>query len=314
MVENRTETSVLENKQRRIFTIGETVLDILFKNDRAVRSVSGGSMLNVAVSLARLGCNTHLISEISDDLCGNIILRFLKDNNIQTDYISISDDGKTAISIAMLDENNDALYDFYRELPDQRLNISLPDFCESDIVAFGSFFAISEQVREPLLRILRAANKAGSLLFYDPNIRKNHCPISASSQKMIAENIALADVVRGSNEDFLNIFGFNDLDKVYESISLKENRPLFMTCGKAGVRFKNKDLLLHFPSKNIQPISTIGAGDTFNAGVLFGLLQNHIFRNDLSHLTPQQISSIIEQAIDMSCEVCMSEDNYIKKK
>ncbi|MDD4848650.1 MAG: carbohydrate kinase [Bacteroidales bacterium] len=301
----------MENHFRRIFTIGETVLDILFKNDVAIRSIVGGSMLNVAVSLARMGCNTHLISEISNDLCGNLILRFLKNNHIETNSLFISEDGQTAISMALLDKNNDAQYEFYRAFPEKRLSISIPTFTDTDIVAFGSFFAINEAVRKPLLSIVSAAKDAEAIIFYDPNIRQNHCPLSGSALRLIEENIALSDVVRGSNEDFLNIFNTNDLSEVYKSISLNGCRHLLMTCGKEGVWYQNENLQLHLPSKPIQPVSTIGAGDTFNAGFLYGLVQNNIFKNNFTYELQQHISSIIQNSIELSSEVCMSEENYV---
>lgn len=296
---------------RKIFTIGETVLDILFKHNTAYHSTPGGSMLNVAVSLARLGCNTHFISEISNDLCGNLVLHFLQENHISTDYLSISSDGKTPIAIALLDENNDAHYNFYREFPKKRFNISPPQFSENDIVAFGSFFAISKVVRKPLLQIIKAAKNANALIFYDPNIRKNHCPLTSSEFKMVRENIALADVVRGSDEDFFNIFGINDLEEVYQKISANGCNNIFITCGKEGVWFKNDNNNLQIPSKPIQPISTIGAGDTFNAGVLYGLTKHHIFKNNITEQLKYHATDIIKQAIEMSSEVCLSHENYI---
>lgn len=299
---------------RRIFTIGETVLDILFKNGVAIHSVAGGSMLNCAVSLARLQCNTFLISEISNDLCGNIILKFLQENEIQTEHLSISNDGQTAISIALLDHNNDAKYEFYRELPKSRLHIKIPNFSSNDIVAFGSFFAISEEVRKPLMQIITAAKNAGALIFYDPNIRKNHCPLRSTAMKMMEENIALADVMRGSNEDFDNLFNKSDIDDVYRQISNIGCKNLFVTYGKDGAWFKNNDFQLHIPSKPIKPVSTVGAGDTFNAGILYGLTKHNIFKTNITELLKNQVVEIIENASEMAGEVCLSSENYIAKR
>lgn len=298
---------------RRIFTIGESVLDILFKKDIAVHSVTGGSMLNCAVSLARLQCPTYLISELSNDLSGNIILKFLKENNIHTDYLSVTDDGKTAISIASFDKNNDAQYDFYRELPSKRLDISLPNFTENDIVAFGSFFAISKEVRKPLMSILSAAKKSGALIFYDPNIRNNHCPLNKEDLEIIEENISLADVIRGSNEDFFNIYGISNMENIFERVILSGCENIFITCGKDGSWFKSIHSQVFIPSKSITPISTIGAGDTFNAGILSGLIEYNITKTNLLENLPKYALEIGKNAVEMASKVCMSLENYIEK-
>ena len=69
-----------------------------------------------------------------------------------------------------------------------------------------------------------------------------------------------------------------------------------------------------YESRQIAPVSTVGAGDNFNAGVLFGLLNSRIRRQDLPTLNEKEWDSIIKCGIDFATEVCTSSDNYLSKE
>ena len=70
----------------------------------------------------------------------------------------------------------------------------------------------------------------------------------------------------------------------------------------------------HYPSKAIETRSTIGAGDNFNAGILFGLLREGIGKADLPNLSQADWAKIIQCGIDLSSEVCQSYDNYVSRE
>ena len=74
------------------------------------------------------------------------------------------------------------------------------------------------------------------------------------------------------------------------------------------------DLRCHFDSPAIHPVSTIGAGDNFNAGILYGLLKYNVRHCDLANLSRETWANIIRCGIDLAAEVCCSYDNYISKE
>ena len=100
---------------RKIIGIGETILDILFKENKAATSVPGGSTFNSMISLGRVGVPSCFLSEIGDDKVGNLIRTFLTDNGVNAHYLTEYPDSKSPISLAFLDENNNATYSFYKE-------------------------------------------------------------------------------------------------------------------------------------------------------------------------------------------------------
>jgi len=192
---------------RKVFTIGETVLDILFSNNQPFTAKAGGACLNCAVSLGRLNVPTYFIGEYGLDEVGNFIDNFLRNNNVSTDYVYRYYDGKSTLALAFLNENCDASYDFYKIYPEKRLNINFPEIHQDDIIIFGSIYAITPEVRHKLIEFIRQGNKKKAIVIYDPNFRKQHLHDLPKLNPMIVDNIGLANIVRGSHEDFSFIFG-----------------------------------------------------------------------------------------------------------
>ena len=152
----------------RIFAIGETVYDIIFKNSQPVAAKAGGSMLNTSVSLGRLGLDVNFVSDLGKDMIGDTIIGFLTENGVSTNFIERYENRKTAIAIAFLDENNDASYTFYKDFPENRLSSLKFDFNEGDIILFGSFFALTENIRPVLLNFLHQARDIPLQRYGDP--------------------------------------------------------------------------------------------------------------------------------------------------
>jgi fructokinase len=133
---------------RKVIGIGETILDIIFQNNQPSAAVPGGSVFNGAVSLARAGVDVSFISETGNDRVGQTILNYMRDSGMTTEYVNVFPDGKSPVSLAYLDENNDADYIFYKDYPRQRLDVAFPNIEEDDILIFGSYFAINPVIRE----------------------------------------------------------------------------------------------------------------------------------------------------------------------
>lgn len=111
---------------RKVFGIGETILDIIFRNDQPQKAVPGGSVFNGLISLGRLNVPVSFISELGNDRVGDMIRDFMEDNHITTEFVDRFPDGKSPISLAFLDDDKNANYIFYKDYPAQRLEVPLP--------------------------------------------------------------------------------------------------------------------------------------------------------------------------------------------
>ena len=299
---------------RRVIGIGETILDVLFKDNQPKAAVPGGSVFNGIISLGRAGANVTFISEVGGDKVGNIILDFMKENGVGTDNVMVYPDRKSPVSLAFLNEKNDAEYIFYKDYPNLRLDAEMPEVTGDDIIMFGSYYAITPQLRDKVKELLDRARKAGAIIYYDVNFRKSHAHEAIKLMPIILENFEYADIVRGSNEDFGFMFGMTDPDKVYQH-KVSFYCPRFIcTNGGEGLRLRTASLKKDYPVAPLQTVSTIGAGDNFNAGLVFGLLKNRIRRADLDELTEADWDKIIASGMSFSKEVCTSLDNYISKE
>ena len=299
---------------RRVIGIGETILDILFRDNQPQAAVPGGSVYNAAISLGRMGVNVMFISETGNDRVGNIILQFMRENNIPTDHVNVFPDGKSPVSLAFLNEHSDAEYIFYKDYPKQRLDVLFPEIHEDDIVIVGSYYALNPVLRDKILELLETAKEKKAIIYYDPNFRKAHAHEAIRLMPTVLENLEFADIVRGSDEDFQNLYGKSDAQKVYkEHIQFYCDRFL-TTHGANGVNLHTRNFTRHFDSPQIQPLSTIGAGDNFNAGIIYGLLKYDVRHADLPSLDQDTWGKIIRCGMDLASEVCQSYDNYVSKE
>lgn len=159
---------------RKVIGIGETILDIIFRNEQPSAAVPGGSVFNGIVSLSRTGVPVCFISETGNDHVGDTILRFMRDNHISTEHVNVFPDGKSPVSLAFLNDNSDAEYIFYKDYPKQRLDIIYPELKEDDIVVIGSYYALNPVLREKVLELLDRAREKKAIIYYDPNFRSSH--------------------------------------------------------------------------------------------------------------------------------------------
>jgi fructokinase len=296
---------------RNIYAVGEAVLDILFQDSDAFTAKAGGACLNSAVTLGRLNLPVQFVSEYGLDEVGNFIDKFLRKNNVSTDYVYRYYDGQSPLALAFLNENMDASYNFYKIYPKKRLNISFPKIKEGDIVLFGSFYAITPEVRPKLLEFLRYAKKQKAVIIYDPNFRKQHLHDLPKLKPMIMENFELADIVRGSNEDFSFILGLHDANEVYPVIG--KDKILLYTANQKGVFLRTPKLTAKYPVNKIEPKSTIGAGDNFNAGIVYALIKNKIDQKNLLKLDEAKWENIIHTCVEFATHVCLSYENYLSE-
>ncbi len=297
---------------RKIYAIGETVLDIIFRNNQPQAAKAGGSMLNSVVSLGRIGLPVSFISEYGKDHVGQMIDSFLNENGVNTDLVHKFEDGNTVLALAFLNEKNDADYSFYKNYPKKRLDIVFPEVTGDDIVLCGSFYAIWTEVRTPFLKFINNARNNGALIIYDPNFRKSHLFELERLRPLIIENMKLASIVRGSNEDFEHIFCSKTIEEAYSHVgTLCPN--LIYTANTEGVQVKTPLNHFKFPVKKIQPVSTIGAGDNFNAGTIAALYKEGLRSSQLCDLNELQWARIMTNAVNFATDVCMSMENYISK-
>ncbi len=300
---------------RKIIGIGETILDIIFKDNKVICAVPGGSTFNTIVSLGRCNANAVLMSETGNDYAGDYVFSFLKENGVDTNCMLRVNGTQTPVSLAFLNERNDAAYSFYRNGGTALPDMLCPEVKEGDIVLFGSYYAIEEKGSGRVREFLRYAKSKGAILYYDVNFRPAHKEKLAKLKPNIIKNLELADIVRGSREDFDIIYGLQDARKLYRSELSFYTDTFIYTDGERPVSVFSRNFCKEYPVGKCNVVSTIGAGDSFNAGFIYALSANGITRNDLGKGLAESVwDSLVSMAQRFAADCCGSIFNYITKE
>lgn len=296
---------------RRVIGIGETILDIIFREGVPTDGVPGGSTFNTMVSLGRMGVPATFVTDLGDDHVGRTIRSFMAENGVDDRQVSVHADKQSPVSLAFLDAAGNASYEFYREPFAEDCDWPRPELEADDIVVFGSYYALSPTSRYKVKELLDMARAKGAIVVYDVNFRRSHQAEAIRLTGTLLENLEYADIIRGSIEDFEILWGLKESATVYRQQTAFYCPRLLCSLGADGVDLYTPAFSQHYDAIPLTPVSTIGAGDNFNAGLVYGLLKHRVRRADLDDLTQADWDAIVHCALAFSAEVCMSRENYV---
>lgn len=301
---------------RKVIGIGETMLDIIFKNGKPIEAVPGGSTFNGIVSLGRAGVKTVFVSETGNDRVGEYVRDFLRDNNVDTSAINVFQETKSPVSLAFLDKDNNADYIFYRDQKHDHMDFAYPDIQEDDIVVFGSFYAVNPALRPQVSGLLEYARQRGAIIYYDVNFRKAHQADVMKVTPNLIDNLEYADIVRGSKEDFEVLYKKDSAERVYRAETSFYCKRFIYTDGPNPVSvFSNNGFHKEYAMPKTETVSTIGAGDNFNAGFIYGMIKYGVTRDDVEQGLSEEVwDKLIATATAFSADCCKDIFNYISKE
>lgn len=291
-----------------IYCLGNTNYDIVFDGDNMISATPGGSKLNTALSLGRMRLPVSFISRVGNDQLGQKIVAFLNQNRVDTSYLHLEEKFKTNLALAFLDDKKNASYLHYgsEEAAFKTPGIS---FTSGDFLLFGSVFAIARPTDKVVDEVLDQTAGKQIIKIYDPNMRKK-CRISSDNFADLAlERMQQSHIIKLSDEDLetMNL----DIDSLRKKVPGKY---LIVTQGGNEVLFFSDELNLKVQPEEIHPVSTIGAGDGFNAGLIDALHKNHINTHTLKKMSANDWEAVIRKGNKIAAEVCMRKENYINAK
>lgn len=274
-------------RSAHIAVIGEALVDIVADGGAHV----GGSPLNVAVGLARLGLPVELHSRIGDDAHGLRILQHLERSGVRTaeDFVR---DGRTSTALATLDAHGRAGYAF-----DLDWDLRRADIEAATVVHLGSIGAVLEPGGTVAREALLSADP-GVLRSYDPNVRAGVMGEPRRTRAMIRELAAACHVVKLSDEDaaWLGAESGETTEQVLEGLAASGARLVVMTRGADGCVALVDGQRHERPALPAQVVDTIGAGDAFMSGLLYGLVRADA-NLSLAHGGPIATATV-EQVLD----------------
>lgn len=282
----------------RILIAGEALTDIVVDADGGRREHPGGSPLNVAVALSRLGHDAHLLTAIGDDARGDAIRAHLDESGVQLTPASVRP-GRTSTAEAVLDAHGAATYTF--DLTWDPDTAGLPE--APDAVHTSSIAAVLDPGATTLSALLRSARES-STISYDPNARPTLMGAPEDVRARIEENIALSDVVKASDEDVAWLYGTEDVEDVAASWrDLGPSLTVLTRGGDGAVAFSASGRVQVAPVQ-VEVVDTVGAGDTFSAGILDALAAKGLLGADrremLAAIPSDDLATVLRRAAALS--------------
>jgi fructokinase len=250
-----------------VLVIGEALIDVVLDRDGTVSERVGGSPLNVAVGLGRLGHRVWLLTSIGDDPRGVAIRSHLLQSHVEVDPAGRRD-GATSTATATITADGSAEYDF-------DLRWDLPEAPSTAqrlpaVVHTGSLGAVLAPGDEVALRLVLDARDE-SLVSFDPNVRA--ALMRPHTQQLVRTErfIAASDVVKLSDEDAEWLYPGSSLDDVADRLLASGPELVAITRGGAGAILRTRRERVEQTADSTGVVDTIGAGDSFMAGLLHGL-------------------------------------------
>lgn len=280
-----------------ILCCGEALIDMLPRESRqgepAFAPYAGGAVFNSAIALGRLGVPVEFFSGLSSDLFGQQLRQVLAASNVGTRHAHISARPTTLAFVRLA--GGQASYTFYDENTAGRMlsQDDLPPLGD-DIAAmlFGAISLISEpcgSAYEALMR--RECGRRVTML--DPNIRPGFIADRQKHQERIRRMVAMADIVKLSDEDLGWIGHEGTAEDLIGHWLADGARLVVVTHGAAGAVAYTKRHRVEVPSERVEVVDTVGAGDTFNAGLLASL-------HDQGALAKARLAALGEKEIGLA--------------
>jgi len=258
-----------------ILCCGEALIDMLPRrtvaDEPAFTPCAGGAVFNTAIALGRLGVKTSFFSGLSTDLFGEILAETLAASNVETNFAARSARPTTLAFVKLV--NGQATYAFYDENTAGRL-LDIQDLPPLPDTITTLFFGGISLVNDPAASAyaaLQAREAATRVTMIDPNIRPSFITDQAGYRLRMNAMLALADIVKISDEDLHWLEGSGDLVTLARGLLARGPKLVFLTEGASGARAITPTQNRFIAGQKVTVADTVGAGDTFNAGALAAL-------------------------------------------
>lgn len=249
-----------------MLVIGESLIDVVRRHDGHVDVSPGGSPANVALTLGRLGHSPTLLTSIGEDEPGGLLRRWLAASGVDVAAVAAR---RTATATANLDESGSASYEFDIDWSLQGSTYQPDD--SIGIVHTGSIAAITEPGATAVVGIIRSLREQ-ALVTYDPNMRPALLPDRAGSRKRVEALVAIADVVKASDEDLHWLYPGED--PMSSAARWRNMGPamVVVTRGSQGAIALTRGGPFSITAPAVSVVDTVGAGDTFMGAMIDALV------------------------------------------
>jgi fructokinase len=277
-----------------VLVVGEALVDVVVRPDGAVTEHPGGSPLNVAIGLARLGRETYLLTRLGQDERGRSVLRHLESSGVQLvegSLLPVS----TATAAATLAPDGSATYQF--DLHWELGEAVLPTAPVA--VHTGSIAAVLEPGASAVAQVLRD-HRDRATTSYDPNARPLLMGEASRVRDRVEELVAASDLVKVSDEDATWLSPGESAEELAARWLGLGPSVVVLTSGATGMLGLCRAGRVEVPAPRVDVADTVGAGDSAMAALLDGLWLHDLLggpaREALASVTTQVLEDVVRHA------------------
>lgn len=259
---------------KKIWVLGDAVVDLLPDGEGRLLQCPGGAPANVAVGVARLGGQSAFIGRVGDDPFGRFMYKTLADEQVDVQQMRLDPAHRTSTVVVDLDDHGERSFTFMvRPSADLFLEPDdLPSFSVGEWLHVCSIALSAEPSRSATFQAMEAIREAGGYVSFDPNIRPDLWPDESELRHCLEQALQSADVVKLSVEELAFLTENEQVTAGLEALMQRcPARLVLVTQGKEGVIAWHEGSVKHYPATPVQCVDTTGAGDAFVAGLLYGL-------------------------------------------
>jgi len=273
-----------------ILSAGEALIDMLPRETTdggdAFQPFAGGAVFNTAIALGRLEVPSGFFCGISTDLFGEILVDSLAASNVDTSFAARSDRPTTLAFVVLTD--GQASYMFNDENTAGRMiePADLPVLSDDVKAVFFGGISLAVEPCAGTFEALMTREAPNRVTMIDPNVRPSFIRDEDHYRARIMRMLSMADIVKLSDEDLHWLMGDGELADLAENIRARGPAIVLITEGAKGARGYFAGGVADVASRRTEVVDTVGAGDTFNAGVLAALHDKGLLNKD----TLRQIS------------------------
>ncbi|MEE2953394.1 MAG: carbohydrate kinase [Pseudomonadota bacterium] len=292
---------------------GDSLFDVFADPETDVATIGlkgrvGGSPLNVALGLARLGHQSSFFTKLSSDIFGKRLTGFMDREAIGREF-AIPTDRHTTLAIVSLSEAGSASYDFYiegtadRSIEPEEVPASFPN--ELLGIHLASYSTVTEPTASALAKL--AKQESGRrFISYDPNIRASIEPDLDLWRAKVRELVPLSTLVKASEEDLEQLYPGRAIDMVLSDWLDLGAEAAVVTRGEHGaVAALKNGLRAEAEGLPVAVVDTVGAGDTFQAALIAWLIENgRLSRDGLKTAGAAELNALLAFAIRAAAVTC----------
>lgn len=293
-----------------LLSCGDALIDFLPAKSADGRDafvpVVGGSCVNVAIGIARLGAPAGFVGGISTDLFGRMIAEHAQASQVDLRYAARSSRPTTLAIVQAVD--GEPHYAFYDEATAARhwtyRQGSIP-FAEIDAIHVGSTTLVDGRAAAQTLAMVEDA-RGSTTISFDPNCRPNLIGDKAQYVRRMDQFAAHAHIVRLSDTDFAFLYGGSDHAERAEALLAAGTGLFVITRGAQGARaWHGQAGAIEVAAPRVDVVDPIGAGDSFQAGLLFALrAMGRIRAEPLARISAHELNRALAFAAACAALTC----------